>query len=199
MPRSNSPRSVVGGERNLAVRIERERNRRGLTYDALAKLMTQAGCPIQGSALFKIEKSEPPRRITVDELVALAQVFQTTVEDLLTPLEILEQEWARAVAAELQDAEAELRRATVVLLSLLTELLMTGVEDQDVAEYVLGHAYQSVPFLPGEDDPMVLQTLAALEDNDDGRQALIKAIADHRSRLIDQAENLAARSLGGQP
>lgn len=44
--------------------------------------MTDAGCPIQGSAIYKIEKADPPRRITVDELVAFATVFETSAVDL---------------------------------------------------------------------------------------------------------------------
>lgn len=47
--------------------------------------MTNAGCAIQASGLYKIEKAG--RRITVDELVAFSQVFGVPVEQLLLPPE----------------------------------------------------------------------------------------------------------------
>jgi hypothetical protein len=79
--------------------------------------MTKAGCPINGSGLYKIEKTDPPRRITVDELVALAEVFNVTVEDLLMPPEVAARrelvalfvDWnsARSAATAARDAESE--------------------------------------------------------------------------------------------
>lgn len=122
MPRPNKPRSIAS-ERSLARRVAVERERRGWSYDGLASRMGQVGCAIQSSAIYKIEKSDPPRRITVDELVAFAEVFAIPVQHLLMPPEIAAKErlldlltdWevARqryAAAAEERDAtEAELR------------------------------------------------------------------------------------------
>lgn len=96
MPRPNPTRSLRS-ETNLAKRIAHEREQRGMTYDGLAKRMTDAGCPIQPSAIYKIEKADPPRRITVDEVVAFAVVFETSVEDLLKPLELLQAEGLRVL------------------------------------------------------------------------------------------------------
>lgn len=87
MPRPNRPRSVLA-EEHLARRIAAERDRRGMTNDGLAERMTRAGCPMTGSAIFKIEKGEPRRRIVVDELVAFARVFDVPVTELLVPPEI---------------------------------------------------------------------------------------------------------------
>lgn len=84
MPRPNRPRSVLA-EEHLARRIAAERDRLKMTNDGLAERMTKAGCPMTGSAIFKIEKGEPRRRIVVDELVAFARVFGVTVEELLLP------------------------------------------------------------------------------------------------------------------
>jgi hypothetical protein len=47
--------------------------------------MTTLGCRLNQSAINKIERGDPPRRITVDELIAFAQVFELEVEDLLIP------------------------------------------------------------------------------------------------------------------
>ncbi|MDQ2782709.1 MAG: hypothetical protein M3Y26_09290 [Actinomycetota bacterium] len=61
--------------------------------------MTDAGCPMVGSAIFKIEKADPPRRIVVDELVTFAKVFGVTIQDLLLPPEVVaSRELTRLVA-----------------------------------------------------------------------------------------------------
>lgn len=85
MPRPNPPRSLQS-EDNLAQRIAYEREQRGLTYEGLAQRLTDVGCPIQGSAIYKIEKGMPRRRIVVDELVALGKVFYLEITDLLVPV-----------------------------------------------------------------------------------------------------------------
>jgi transcriptional regulator with XRE-family HTH domain len=84
MPRPNQPRSIAS-EESLARRIAYEREAAGMSYEGLASRMSRAGCPIQPSGLYKIEKAG--RRITVDELVALSQVFGVRVEELLLPPE----------------------------------------------------------------------------------------------------------------
>lgn len=116
MPRPNQPRSIAS-EQALARRIAIEREKRGWSYDGLASRMTQAGCAIQSSAIYKIEKSDPPRRITVDELVGFSEVFNIPVGNILMPPEIAAREalielltdWemARRSAAEAKSAEDE--------------------------------------------------------------------------------------------
>ncbi len=91
MPRPNRARSI-GGEANLAERIKYEREAEGWSPAQLAKAMTEAGCSISTSAIYKVEAGE--RTIKVDELIALSQVFDLTVENLLTPMAVLKQEWA---------------------------------------------------------------------------------------------------------
>ena len=49
--------------------------------------MADAGCPIQPSAIYKIEKAG--RRITVDELLGFAAAFECSVVDLLRPREVV--------------------------------------------------------------------------------------------------------------
>lgn len=98
MPRPNKPRSIAT-EVALARRIAYERERLGMSYEGLASRMTKAGCAIQASGLYKIEKAG--RRITVDELVGLAKVFDMKVPELLRPVElILHEEINRAKQAE---------------------------------------------------------------------------------------------------
>jgi transcriptional regulator with XRE-family HTH domain len=82
MSRPNKKRSI-GAETRLAERIVIERAARGWSIDTLANAMSECGCSIQPSAIYKIEKGEPRRRITVDELVALSDVWAIPVERLV--------------------------------------------------------------------------------------------------------------------
>ena len=84
MSRPNRGRTL-GSERTLARRVAYERSTRGMTYAQLAREMTSVGCAIRGSALYKIENNEPPRRVTVNELVALSLVFEIALDELLVP------------------------------------------------------------------------------------------------------------------
>lgn len=117
MPRPNPPRSLRS-ETNLARRVAHERDRLGWTYEGLAKRMTDAGCSIQPSAIYKIEKADPPRRITVDELVAFAVVFETSVEDLLKPLELLQAEGLRALFEIWEGAQGRARQEAELVESM---------------------------------------------------------------------------------
>jgi transcriptional regulator with XRE-family HTH domain len=85
VPRVNPHRSLAN-EENVARRIAHEREARGWSYEGLADRMTRAGYPIHASAIFKIEKGKPARRVTVDEMVGFANVFDIPVGDLLEPM-----------------------------------------------------------------------------------------------------------------
>lgn len=105
MPRPNPPRDIYA-EEYLAQRIQMERERRGWSYEGLAKRMTDAGCPINQSALYKVEQGQPRRRITVDELVAMARVFETSVEDLLVDPKLLALREVVPLLAEWRDLKS---------------------------------------------------------------------------------------------
>ena len=103
MPRPNAPRTMTY-ESNLARRIEHERERRDWTYERLAQRMTEAGCAIHSSAIFKIVKGQPPRKITVDEFMAFAEVFDLEPDDLLLPPELALTEELRTLVREHYEA-----------------------------------------------------------------------------------------------
>jgi len=109
VPRPN-PTRALHAEENLARRIAHEREQRGWTYEGLATRLTEAGCPIQGSAIYKIEKGAPRRRISVDELVALSKVFDVDIADLLISVEIIQgvsvTEWLETNPGEALEAAA---------------------------------------------------------------------------------------------
>ncbi|WP_345649148.1 hypothetical protein [Pseudonocardia tropica] len=51
--------------------------------------MTDVGCPMQGTTVYKIERQNPPRRITVDELAAFALIFDLPATELMqSPQEV---------------------------------------------------------------------------------------------------------------
>ncbi len=79
MPRPNPPRTLAG-EDTLRRRIAYEREQRGWSPAGLASRMTKAGCPIQQSAIWKIENAG--RQIKVTELLALQRVFDVPMEEL---------------------------------------------------------------------------------------------------------------------
>ncbi len=119
MPRPNQPRTI-GTEEVLAKRIAYEREAREWSNEGLASRMTQVGCSMAGSAVFKIENAG--RRITVDELVAFAQVFGVKVTDLLVPADLAARQrvmaayeaWADAFdkrVAEVRRLDADLAKA----------------------------------------------------------------------------------------
>ena len=82
MPRPNPERSIAA-EARLALRVASERESRGWSYETLADRMTEAGCPINGSAIFRIEKGKPRRRITVNELAALSLIWAIPMDRLV--------------------------------------------------------------------------------------------------------------------
>ena len=120
MPRVSPFRSLAN-ERNVARRIQFEREQRGWTYEGTAKRMGDAGCPIQPTAVYKIEKADPPRRITVDELVAFAKVFDTSVENLLAPAELANKPQWQALAKKALDVFEVLPAAVRSLSEVVAE------------------------------------------------------------------------------
>ena len=79
----------LASEDALALRIAYEREERAWGHGGLADLMTKAGCQMNQSAIWRIEKGEPRRRITVAELLGFARVFNMPVEDLLVAPELI--------------------------------------------------------------------------------------------------------------
>jgi transcriptional regulator with XRE-family HTH domain len=115
MPRPNPPRPLRG-EANLARRVAYERQRAGMSMESLAKRMTDLGCPINQSAIWKIENADPPRRITYDEALALEQVFGIPLAELSVPPEIAADRTAIRLMQEYLQASAKSAAAVDKLL-----------------------------------------------------------------------------------
>ncbi|MET8987736.1 helix-turn-helix transcriptional regulator [Nonomuraea wenchangensis] len=87
VPSGRDSAATEGPETNIALRIEYEMRRRGWSQERLSKEMADAGCPIHQSSISKILNPRGKRRtISVDEAVAFAKVFGTTLDDVLLPL-----------------------------------------------------------------------------------------------------------------
>jgi transcriptional regulator with XRE-family HTH domain len=109
MPRPNPPR-LLGGESGLARRVAYERERRGWSTEGLAKRMADVGCAINQSAIWKIENGDPPRRITYDEALAFARVFEMPLVDLAVAPEVAADGELRALLLEHDQVEDQLKK-----------------------------------------------------------------------------------------
>ena len=83
--------------------------RRGWTYADLASRMTGTGCAINPSSVHKVLKQVPPRRITVDELGALADVFDVPIGDRARPLTTALGDEIEALVSDLPLAQTDVR------------------------------------------------------------------------------------------
>lgn len=175
MPPRNVGRSLYS-EESVARRVAQERERRGWSYEGLAQRMTDAGCPINQSAIYKIERGTksrtgepgPPRRITVDELVAFSTVFDVPIGDLLLPPDLVAQEearglidaWARSWAA----ADRARQDAQDALDALLVHLAANS--DRGLNEAVLTHFRKIFDWRDDADD----------DPDGDGAERLLKSL-----------------------
>ncbi|MDP9093410.1 MAG: helix-turn-helix domain-containing protein [Actinomycetota bacterium] len=108
-------------ERNLARRIEMERDHRGMSYAGLAKRMTDLGIPMQKTTIFKIEKGDPPRRVSIDELVGFARVFDLEIDEILRPPSELMEAYVVELIERFQSLSQTISDAVVAMAPVLVE------------------------------------------------------------------------------
>ena len=83
-------RSVDGpDEVNVRRRIQREMDSRGWNAAELTRQLNE-GRDIAQISVYRMVAKDNPRTIRVDDLGALAKVFGTTIEGLLTPVELID-------------------------------------------------------------------------------------------------------------
>lgn len=168
MPPRNPNRALLT-ESALAARVAAEREKRGWTYEGLAVRMGQAGCPINQSGLYKIEKGEPRRRITVDELVAFSEVFQVPVDQLLLPPDLaLSREAAVLLIAwyNAQSAEVRAKADTESALASLKEHVAQHPEIVDRVEEQVAKLRVHYYGPQNSEFSTALDLLAILDDSD---------------------------------
>jgi transcriptional regulator with XRE-family HTH domain len=111
-------RRTKTNERNIAARVTHEREDRGWTYDELSKRMTDAGCSVAVSSLNRLERGNPPRRISVDELFAFAEVFDLSIFDMMEPPETYRQAYLLAWLDEYTAATDKIVHARIDALRI---------------------------------------------------------------------------------
>lgn len=102
---------LLFSEGNAAARIGLEREVRGWSTTELAARMTRAGVPMNQTAVWRIENGTPRRKITLDEALGFARVFELPLEELMSPpLANLDVE-ARRLVQEVVEAFTETQTA----------------------------------------------------------------------------------------
>ncbi|MBD0740552.1 helix-turn-helix domain-containing protein [Streptomyces sp. CBMA29] len=153
---------LLYSEGNAAARIALERETRGWSTTELAARMTKAGIPMNQTAVWRMENGKPRRKITLDEALGFARVFELPLEELMSPpLDGIDLEGRRfvqeAVEAfyECRDAQDHLHRAVTTIAAYLKahpdsstavhqQALRLMGEERDaraLSEYIEGGSY----------------------------------------------------------
>ncbi|MFI9360355.1 helix-turn-helix domain-containing protein [Kitasatospora sp. NPDC053057] len=156
-------RQRLEGEENVARRIKMEREARGWSTATLAERLTEAGYPLNQSAVWRIESGEPRRRVNLDEAIGFAKVFDISLDNLVGPPEIaanthvkrlladFAESWQKSVAARKEmdlarEALDAYGRAHPNLQELIRAMITRVVAD------AAGDDYRSPNFPPGASD-----------------------------------------------
>ncbi len=100
-------------QRQLARRIRWEQQRRGWTNADLALALRDRGCAVDVTALSKVKSGK--RAVSLEEAVALADLFETTVDGLLKDVE-----WALSAELNAVLNELDQRRREVLAVTAQT-------------------------------------------------------------------------------
>lgn len=132
MPKTG-PRSSRSEESTVRRRLEWELRHRNLSYGALAARLTASGHPTHPSAINKLLHGRPRRRITVNELAALADVLEISLTDLLTSQDVVLSEQANKLLQELESGSEDLGGALSRYEGVLSRI-GAYVEDGDLMD-----------------------------------------------------------------
>lgn len=189
----------IGSTEDLAKRVQREREARGLTYRGLADAMRDQGCSIQASALQRLESGYPNApakrpKVGVDELAALCRVFGTTPGDLLTPIELVGQMQAQRLIERTVEAVQALWGSASSLYEVARELgeLVATEDGQDVAEYMMNRLGRTA--MPPDGVPQDVMAALAPAVMDLLRRGVFSHDAESQERqLLDESTQLLAQ------
>lgn len=78
-------KKLLSPERAAAQQLRKLREQRGFSYEEMAARMRAHGSRVTGPGLYKTEKGEPPRKLTIDDLVAASQVLGVSTDRILAP------------------------------------------------------------------------------------------------------------------
>lgn len=123
------------GQENLARRLAQLRAREGWTAGDVQRALAAVGCEVPRNAASRIEQGT--RQVTVDELVAFSQIYGKSVEDLLTPVELVGHETAKRIASRIERHMAAFLDATYRLGEALNGLRVLRSEEPEAAGYLI--------------------------------------------------------------
>lgn len=150
MPRERIAAIDPGPAGVVAQRLRRERARNGWSAGDVVELLTGNRCRMRRGAIKDIEDGKQP--IKLNEAVALAQVLGVGLDNLLTPVEDLDNEEAAALANE---AIAEIVEATEAE-ALAIRRMRDAIEALETATHLVPWASEN-----GGDLDVLTQTLRA--------------------------------------
>jgi transcriptional regulator with XRE-family HTH domain len=113
-------------ERHVAARVKQAREANGWTLEGLSQRMRDAGCYVAPSALYKVEAANPPRRITVDELVAFSAVLGVPMGVLITDPGAELDEDVAAEARAFRESIGEIRAQEAAIVEERSAMLATA-------------------------------------------------------------------------
>ncbi len=113
MSRRPHQRSTRGEEIAVRRRIKWELAQKHWSYHDLARALTDAGHPTHPSAISKLLNGSPPRRITLNEFAALAEVFGRRPEELLAAKEAFLSERANELLTSMEEAQASVLEGAI--------------------------------------------------------------------------------------
>lgn len=116
--------NAVGDERELAGRLQVEREARGWSQAELSKRMAAAGHPIHQSAISKIET--PPkdgrRAISINEAIGFSKVFGIALGELLLPTDAVRDVAAWKAYVDASEVRNRIRHAEGEYEDLIDQL-----------------------------------------------------------------------------
>lgn len=155
----------VGAEQRFAFRFRKERERRGLTQNEVARRLERLGVRMDGSAVTRLENGQ--RGIKLDEATALSMVVDRPLVELMGPDFSPREMLARGAVRMEEDCEI-----AEISADAARQLVLAYVTDSEVAgNFSRPHADEALArLLRGE-----TQLLYALKSAQAARQALVDA------------------------
>src|SRR5215469_12232384 len=150
MPRQ-TPRTP-GADELAAKRVRWEREQRGWSTAELARRVTDAGMPIRQQAIWQIENREPPRRISLGEALALAEVFGISIYDLTEPPGLLVTAEVRMYFDRASELITHLEAVYREALELLDRVVSLPDQARPLLDYMGAEGFQIAEVTRLQDD-----------------------------------------------
>jgi transcriptional regulator with XRE-family HTH domain len=129
-------------EDHVAHRVKTEREVRGWSTVTLADRMTEAGHPINQSAIWRIESGKPRRRVNLDEALGFCEVFGITLDELTAPPGLVASPQVRRLVGEYVEQWKQWRALSRSMDAVQAELRAyteAHPDQDDVAKALLTH------------------------------------------------------------